>query len=98
MEDVKKLKFNDTGIFLIITSSGSKYILNLNEKTLVRSRDKENELSVPLRKNEEEIQIFGMSVEVTKPAIFLLEPLGKGNATIRTTTTIISIFRFDRVH
>lgn len=45
-----------------------------------------------VKKDEERIKIFEiLQLTLGKPAIFVLEPLGMGNVTVRETITVVEI-------
>jgi hypothetical protein len=47
--------------------------------------------SEPLRRDEEELQVRQFKVIAGRPGFFVLEPLGDGDVTFRTTSIIQSI-------
>ncbi|GAQ19496.1 alpha-2-macroglobulin [Oceanobacillus picturae] len=77
------------GAYLINTRSGSEYLIDISEgmKNLVRKNSK-----FKLRKDNEPIQIKEIvTLEIGKPAIFHIEPLGLGSQTTRITSEVIDI-------
>ncbi|MCZ0704605.1 hypothetical protein J2T56_003196 [Natronobacillus azotifigens] len=81
-----------SGTYLITTRSGSKYFLEISEATkkLVRVNPK-----FGLRKDGEQIEVKEiMTLEIGKPAIICIEPLGLGSETFRLTTEVLDIIFF----
>ncbi|ODJ49417.1 hypothetical protein BFR40_11970 [Brochothrix thermosphacta] len=77
--------------YVISTISGSRYkVLNSDDGTcLERIPSKEGSI---LRKDKKRIRIYKiLQLTLGKPTIFVLEPLGIGNVTVRKTTMIIEI-------
>jgi hypothetical protein len=72
----------------IITKSGTTYLLDKGDrvKRLVTGDAAE------LRRDEDWIQLIAAPhITVGLPMILMLEPLGKGNVTRRTTSPVVSI-------
>ena len=84
-------------LYLFTTLSGSTYkVLDTdNEKWVERIPSPES--NNVLRKDGERIRIYTiLQLTLGKPAIFLLEPLGLGNLTIRETTETVEIKIIDQ--
>ncbi|EJY7247088.1 hypothetical protein OHD66_002587 [Enterococcus faecalis] len=78
-------------LFLITTLSGSKYKVSDtdNEKWLERIPSHQ---ASQLRKDGTRIKIYKiLQLKLGKPAVFVLEPLGMGNLTIRETTKVVAL-------
>lgn len=78
-------------VYLITTMSGSRYrILSYDTGTWLE-RIPSNDASV-LRRDGERIKIYKiLQLILGKPAVFVLEPLGIGDVTIRETTAVIEV-------
>lgn len=80
------------GTYFFNTSSGSKYFIEIfeNGKYLKRTNQK-----FKLRRDNKEIEIKKIeTLEIGKPAVFCLEPLGLGDTTFRFTTDVLDIIDF----
>lgn len=73
---------------MFFTQSGSEYVIYLNGSGIFMSRENEQHR---LRKDSQSIRVLFLDVRIGLPAFFILEPLGKGDYTIRQTTRIIEI-------
>lgn len=91
---MKKIDHNaPNGTYFFNTRSGSDYFIEISEgmKKLVRKNSK-----FELRKDNEQIEIKEIvTLEIGKPAIFRLEPLGFGSETTRITTEVLDIIAFE---
>ncbi|MFT8562739.1 hypothetical protein [Liquorilactobacillus nagelii] len=88
-QKVFKLNENsELGKYLFFTQSGSEYVIYLNGNGIFMSRENEQHR---LRKDSQSIRVLFLDVRIGLPAFFILEPLGKGDYTIRQTTRIIEI-------
>lgn len=74
---------------IFVTESGTRYKVDTTNKTVTRYCGAP---SGELRRDSEPIPYNSMSpVEIGKPVVFGLEPLGFGLGTIRTTNLVISL-------
>lgn len=81
------------GIYMFRTVSGSQYIFKINDKKIILKRYNEK---LKLRKDNLEIEVLNFApIEIGKGARILLEPLGKGNSTLRLTTKVIEIWEIN---
>ncbi|AYF97192.1 hypothetical protein [Protaetiibacter intestinalis] len=82
---------------LMITASGSAYLIDLAEMRLMRVPRRESQLSVDLRRDGEWLKVLHVrQMEVGGPAVFVLEPLGDPAityATTRVTTDVVWLGR-----
>lgn len=100
--DIEKLKKNreilklkeilKSGSYLLFTQSGSEYVIRLNGSEVFMSRKNEQH---KLRKDSQSIRVLFLDVRIGLPAFFILEPLGKGDYTIRQTTRVTEIKKID---
>ena len=81
-------KISKLGNYLLFTQSGSEYVIRLNGSEVFMSRKNEQH---KLRKDSQSIRVLFLDVRIGLPGFFILEPLGKGDYTIRQTTRIIEI-------
>lgn len=86
---------------MIRTASGAVHVLDHDARTLVRlpraAEPREgNSESRALRRDEETLRVLDIHVlQIGAPMIAFLEPLGEGNATMRTTSTVLEITKLD---
>lgn len=100
--DIEKLKKNreilklneilKSGSYLFFTQSGSKYMVRFNDSKVFIIRKNEQ---YKLKKDSQSIRVLFFDVRIGLPAFFILEPLGKGDYTIRQTTRVIEIKKID---
>jgi ribosomal protein L30E len=81
-----------TGKYLVGTESGSKYMVRFNDSKVFIIRKNEQ---YKLKKDSQSIRVLFFDVRIGLPAFFILEPLGKGDYTIRQTTRVIEIKKID---
>lgn len=95
-----------TGQLVVVTESGSRYLIDLDLQRLCRKPRTETPVdvdvdSVDLRRDHEWIHILMIErLEVGERAEFVLEPLGNPRSTIftrRSTTPVVSIQRQEAV-
>lgn len=78
-----------SGTYTFSTESGSVYTIQIDKDTKFLIR---NNTEFALRKDAQKIIVKEIKViEVGAPAILVLEPLGRGNVTIRNTSSVKTI-------
>ncbi|MBS7577161.1 MULTISPECIES: hypothetical protein [unclassified Enterococcus] len=78
-------------IYCITTHSGSKYVVLYTPKGKWLERLSLGRIG-SLRKDKEKIKIYKiLKLSLGEPAIFILEPLRKGDFTLRQTTKVTKI-------
>jgi len=84
-KSVKTLK--EKGSTRIRTETGSIYEISENMKRVRRINSNSG-----MRRDREWLDVYEMgAIALGKPLVFILEPLGEGPYTIRTTSFVISI-------
>ena len=91
-EILKLNEISKSGSYLLFTQSGSEYVIRLNGSEVFMSRKNEQH---KLRKDSQSIRVLFLDVRIGLPAFFILEPLGKGDHTIRQTTRVTEIKKID---
>lgn len=82
-----------SGTFTVLTESGSRYLIDLDDNTLTRLPFDDDELSV-MRRDGEPVKLMAIrDLTVGRPGELVVF-LGIGQfLTTRRTTTVVSIFR-----
>lgn len=87
-----------SGVWEVRTETGSAYVLDLQEQTLTRLPDRDNEVYSDLRRDGDSIPILAI---ITPPCVgfsmtLLINIRGDGVPTLRTTSLVVSIKELER--
>lgn len=81
-----------TGVYLVVTMTGSRYRIDLDNDTATRFPDPDDpDPSKNLRQDETERPLLGMgALEIGHDLVMVLDVRGDGIPTVRRTTPVIS--------
>ncbi|WP_303754200.1 hypothetical protein [Enterococcus sp. S86.2] len=80
------------GKYTFFTESGSTYILIIDENRKVWLERKNENSDLSLRRDNEKLYVQEIvRLQVGLSAVFVLEPLGKGEVTTRITSKVLEI-------
>lgn len=82
-----------SGSYAVTTVSGSQYVLSLDEMTLTRKQNLDDDQSVPLRRDEQPVALLEVvRCTLFEPAVFVIDLNVPGVAcTTRQTTEVVAI-------
>lgn len=96
MAAITHLTDESTGRYLLTTESESRYVLDLDGRTLRREQSPSNTESVTMRRDTEEVHLVRVAhLAVGSPAVLLIDLSVPGVAVTRRTTTPVAAI--DRV-
>jgi hypothetical protein len=87
----------ETGLWRVTTETGSIYLIDLDNMTVLRVPDRDVEDHSDLRRDGDTLALL----EIGEPAVghcmvMVLEPLGAGDATVRRTSLVTEIKELER--